>query len=116
VPTVTCTNPACARAVPLPDDTPAGKVFACPGCRQALPPAPGPVTEAPPHRGWPVCALLTVLIGVAHFIAFVSAAGAPQQAAASAAAAAWTLTVYVLAQCVEKSHRDEAPPGGASGR
>src|SRR5262249_56694092 len=40
MPTVRCTNPACGMTVPLPDNSPAGLVYSCPGCEQALPPAP----------------------------------------------------------------------------
>ena len=40
MPTVRCTNPACGITVPLPDNSPAGLVYSCPGCKQALPPVP----------------------------------------------------------------------------
>jgi hypothetical protein len=42
---VTCTNPSCRRAVPLPDNTPTGTVYACPACKQDLPPVPDATPE-----------------------------------------------------------------------
>jgi len=40
MPTVRCTNPACGITVPLPANSPAGMVYSCPGCKEALPPVP----------------------------------------------------------------------------
>ncbi|HKB41212.1 MAG TPA: hypothetical protein VKD72_32595 [Gemmataceae bacterium] len=45
--TVRCTNPACGMTVPLPSNSPDGMVYACPGCKQALPPVP---RTPPPTR------------------------------------------------------------------
>jgi hypothetical protein len=112
--TVTCANPGCRRPAAFRDDVEAGQVYSCPGCGQALPPVPPrpPEPSAPawlrrlfsPKVSWPACLTLTLVIAIIHVIQFENAPTAIQQAAASASAAAWTVTVYVLARATEKIH------------
>src|SRR5262249_36675584 len=54
MPTVRCTNPDCGMTVPLPDHSPAGLVYSCPGCAQALPPVPrtAPTTRDGGPASW----------------------------------------------------------------
>ena len=106
---VVCTNPACGKTVPLPPDAPAGKVYGCPHCKQPLPPTPAPATGGS-GGGWILCAVVTLVIAVAHLGLFLAAPTAIQQAAASAAAGAWTVTVYVLARCFEKASQAHRQP------
>jgi hypothetical protein len=118
-PTVSCAG--CKRLLSLPDNS-KGRAFRCPDCGTpvALPadasgeedvvdPLPdepeseGPVGRRPRRRRtnsavWTLCLLLTCFICVLHCAGLAASQGAPQSAAISAEAAAWTVAVYVIAR------------------
>lgn len=120
---VVCTNPACGKTVALPADAPAGKVYGCPHCKQALPPVPAPIIDAEeviapaprkrrrladedesaaPSLPWLFCGILTCLAAVGFLIAWLAAEGPIHRSAVSSTAAAAVVIFYVLARCTDR--------------
>jgi energy-converting hydrogenase Eha subunit A len=81
---VVCTNAACRRAVEFPDTVPAGALYACPGCKQNLPPVPETERAKPPDSLSAASAACAFAAGLTLlFVPFIWPVGIPIAAAGS---------------------------------